>query len=293
MFTVNADETSETSRQNSQSGEIAPEDHMYCRLDTSPIDDDSPIKVQELSQVIRQFRLVNISEHPGVKVEIDSKGKKLSATLWNRAGEIVVLLEGGAQDIRLTTSYPDSMKKFQLRLSPNIDLKCMNYEQVMALEEGAERMSVDSTLHADSDLHRFGRHVEIEVTQNLRFPFSGQGGAGDKMRFIVFQRGQTLQSMGRIDRNHPWCAFQIEIKRDEDTVIQRRTKFSPVSVSRTEARSQVISYNFVDFSTGRRGFDHPRFTPFTLECSIGRDEILTPKLLEEISGGRIAVHSTL
>jgi hypothetical protein len=133
-------------------------------------------------------------------------------------------------------------------------------------------------------------NLTVNVNTDLKFLFY-QAKANDRMRAIVFQGGMTYSLDSEIEKEKDWCIFNIQVKLDEDTIIPKGSKIKVVgfNVLSNNPTQNVYAYDFVDIEKGKKLSETSRYAPFSLECKLAKDKVLSPEYLKKITGNKISI----
>jgi len=247
------------------------------------------ISKSEFSEYIKQFTYKMKEGAPGKTSTL----KDVSLFIWAKNKKInlaVQLKQKEGEPLKIQTSYPVNITEIKMKISPNIDVACLTHEALSNVKDSNTRKMLDKSIGDKSDLYNYGADIYFVTNTFLKFIYN-QRLANDKMRPIVFQKGKLYTLDENIDKNLNWCIFNIEVKLDEDTYIQKNTKLKPASVSKNSNNSTqtVYSYNFVDFSSGKKLYETSRYAPFSFECSLNKNQGFKSEVIKEVTGGRIKV----
>jgi hypothetical protein len=251
------------------------------------------ISKEEFGKYIKQFDYKMVDGAPGktstlgdVSLFIWAKNKKihLAAQIKQKEGE----------PLKVQTSYPLNFPEIKLKISPNVDIACLTQQALSNVKDSNALKMLDKSINDKSDLYSYGADIFFVTNTFLKFVYNQQLANG-KMRPIVFQQGKLFTLDDQIDKDKNWCIFNIEVILDEDTYLQKNTKLKPASVSKNSNndRQTVYSYNFVDFSTGKKLYETSRYSPFSFECSLQKDQGFKSEVIKEVTGGRIKVIPSL
>lgn len=251
------------------------------------------ISKAEFGKYIKQFDYKMVDGAPGktstlgdVSLFIWAKNKKihLAAQIKQKEGD----------PLKIQTSYPLNIPEIKLKISPNIDIACLTQQALSNVKDADALKMLDKSINDKSDLYNYGADIFFVTNMPLKFVYNQQLANG-KMRPIVFQQGKLFTLDDQINKDKNWCIFNIEVKLDEDTYLQKNTKLKPASVSKNSNndRQTVYSYNFVDFSTGKKLDETSRYSPFSFECSLQKDQGFKSEVIKEVTGGRIKVIPSL
>lgn len=247
------------------------------------------INKNEFSKYIKQFSYKMKEGAPGKTSTLND----VSLFIWTKNKKInlaVQIKQKEGDPLKIQTSYPINIPEIKMKVSPNIDVACLTQTALSNVKDSNARKMLDKSIGDKSDLYNYGADIYFVTNTFLKFIYN-QRLANDKMRPIVFQEGKLYTLDDNIDKNLNWCIFNIEVKLDEDTYIQKNTKLKPATVSRNSNNNTqtVYSYNFVDFSTGKKLYETSRYAPFSFECSLNKNQGFKSEVIKEVTGGRIKV----
>lgn len=251
------------------------------------------ISKKEFSKYIKQFSYKSVDGAPGKTSTLG----EVSVFIWAKKKKIhlaVQIKQEKKDPLKIQSSYPMRTPEVKMKISPNIDIVCLTNQALDSVKDVNSRKMLDKSITDKSDLYQYGADIYFVTNTFLKFIYKQQMANG-KMRPIVFQKGRLYTIDDDIDKNHNWCIFNIEVKLDEDTYIQKNTKLKPASVSKNSNNSKqtVYSYNFVDFSSGKKLYETSRYAPFSFECSLNKNQGFKADVIKDVTGGRIKVTPAL
>lgn len=200
--------------------------------------------------------------------------------IWNKESSIHVKYQDSANNLEFTTDFLSSRDNFSFNVTPNKLFKC----SIPKVEKTSK------TFDSKGDLAFQKENLTVNVLADLKFLFY-QAGANDRMRAIVFQEGMTYSLDSERDKTKDWCIFNIQVKLDEDTFIPKGTKIKVVgfNVLSNNPEQNVYAYDFVDIAQGKKLSETSRYAPFSLECKIGKERVLSSEYLKNITGNKISI----
>lgn len=251
------------------------------------------ISKTEFAKYIKQFSYKSVDGAPGKTSTLG----KVSVFIWTKKKKIhlaVQIKQDKKDPLKIQSSYQMNTPEVKMKISPNIDIACLTQKALDNVKDANNRKMLDKSITDKSDLYQYGADIYFVTNTFLKFIYNQQMANG-KMRPIVFQKGRLYTIDDNIDKNQNWCIFNIEVKLDEDTYIQKNTKLKPASVSKNSNNSTqtVYSYNFVDFSSGKKLYETSRYAPFSFECSLNKNQGFKADVIKNVTGGRIKVTPAL
>ncbi len=200
--------------------------------------------------------------------------------VWKKGTSIHTKYQDTASNLEFTTDYLSTRDSFSFNVTPNKLFRC----SIPKLEK------VSAPLTSKDDLAGQKENLTVNVLTELKFLFY-QSKANDRMRAIVFQEGATYSLDSERDKTKDWCILNIQVKLDEDTFIPRGTKLKVVgfNVLSNSPEQQVYAYDFVNVAEGKKLSETSRYAPFSLECKIGKDKILSAEYFKKITGNRLSI----
>ena len=248
-----------------------------CSLNLTP--SDMTINASQASEYISTF-----SFDSQQSIGTQTTFKEIEVKLWMKDDMVITMIKDLKRKIAVTSKSSPSQDELYLKLSPDIVMQCLNpdvwNEKNEALLATMVPKITDSTNLA---INRF--NLIFTIKQNITFNYF-QPNSHDKMRTIIFQNGKIIRDSNQKNDDQPWCAFQVEIKLTEDTIVEEGTRIKPVRTAllKNSKTHYVVSYSFVDFNKGTRTFQTSRFTPFSLECQLPVSTTFTYALFQQITG---------
>lgn len=200
--------------------------------------------------------------------------------IWKKGNSIHTKYQDTATNFEFTTDYLSTRDSFSFNVTPNKLFKC----SIPKTEK------VSTPLDAKSDLANQKENLTVNVLTELKFLFY-QSQANDRMRAIVFQEGMTYSLDSERDKTKDWCIFNIQVKLDEDTFIPKGTKIKVVGFNLLSNNSvqNVYAYDFVNVAEGKKISETSRYVPFSLECKIGKERVLSAEYFKKITGNRLSI----
>jgi hypothetical protein len=199
--------------------------------------------------------------------------------MWKTDKSLNIKLTGGSFKEPLSTYY--SLEQLELRL------KYGNFTELQCIKLLSKKNKETVEISNDELL---GDNVKFKILVDLVFPYA-QKEAIDTMRVLHFQNKNIFKSSQQLQPKTSWCSLQIQITRDENTTMRKRTELIPVSFDKYSNNSQFnsFSYSFVDFSEGKVKGAKTRFRPFMLTCNLPKGEEFSKKSFYKIVGDFIEI----
>lgn len=250
---------------------------LICNVNIAPA--EKTVTRDKIKDFIYPFK-VDLSSAKGTNVQF----KNVQLIMWGRGDDIHLHVKNLTNEMVVKTSFDMRKRSIKLTMSPHIEISCL--QEVSLKNSNVD--SVTNILHQkitdETDLVKLDANVNIILTKKIMFFYKTQNPNG-KMRPIIYQNGQSKQR-DQVDFNDNFCVFQIQLKRDENTVISSGTKFVPISFSKNKnnEKSAAYVYSFVDFSSGKKTQETNRYAPFSLECSLKRGLPFNYKMFKFITG---------
>jgi hypothetical protein len=163
---------------------------------------------------------------------------------------------------------------------------------IYADESAAKKITL---IHQDSLLEKFQNKIQFNIDRNLRFPYSQTEESGGMMRTLFFQQRKVFHNSNEMNSKMPWCSLRIQIKKNEDTIVPKRTRWSPVSMDSYSNNSYftTYSYSFVNWNKGKKTQEGYGFSPFSFVCNVIQGSTFDYRLIRSIIGKRISLKSSL
>ena len=201
--------------------------------------------------------------------------------IWKKGALIHTKYQDTTNNFEFTTDYLSTRDSFSFNVSPNKLFKCFIPNKIE---------KTTNTLDPKADLSLQKENLTINIMSELKFLFY-QNKANDRMRAIVFQEGMLYSLDSERDRTKDWCIFNIQVKLDEDTYIPKGTKIkvSSFNVLSNNPEQKVYAYDFVDIEKGKKLSETSRYAPFSLECKIAKDHVLSAEYFKKITGNRLSI----
>ncbi|MCO4794264.1 MAG: hypothetical protein KC493_11150 [Bacteriovoracaceae bacterium] len=258
-----------------------------CSINLIP--PNKEISKSQFNKYIKQFSYKMKEGAPGKTSTL----KDVSVFIWAKASKIHLAIQRKQKEgkpLKYQTSYRIDTADIKVKITPDIEVSCFTASAISKIKDKSTRKMLDKSISDSSDLYSYGSDVLFTTTTFLKFKYRQQNATG-MMRPIVFQKGNLYTLDDNIKKDENWCIFNIEVKLNEDTFLQQNTKFKPHSVSKNSNNNTqtVYSYNFVDFSSGKKSYDTSRYSPFSFECSLGKNQGFKSEVIKEVTGGRIKI----
>lgn len=214
--------------------------------------------------------------------------KNFLIMFFSRNGYLYLVVKDSKRDIKVTSQYSLKQDHLSLHLTPHFQLNCYSDSRFSMMSSNQKENKFDSQISEEAELKDYTTRMAIKVNRTLTFVYN-QKAVQQGMRPIIFQYGNvyTADTPREEDKNH--CAFTIGIKVNKDIQIFSGTllKVNEVKVLDNSSSRFVISYGFVDPSTGKKTIEHSEYSPLSLECSIRKEDKFTYKLFKKITGDRL------
>ena len=207
---------------------------------------------------------------------------------FSRNGYLFIVVKNTKTDMKVTSQYSLKQDHIALHITPHFKLNCYTDSRFSKMRSTQKDNKFDSSISELAELKDYTTRMAIKVNRTLTFVYN-QRAVQKGMRPIIFQYGNvyTADTPREESKNH--CAFTIGIKVNKDIKIFSGTllKVNEVRVLNNSSSRFVISYGFVDSSTGKKTIEHSEYSPLTLECSIRKEDKFTYKMFKEITGDRL------
>lgn len=214
--------------------------------------------------------------------------KNYLTMFFSRNGYLFLVVKDNKRDIKVTGQFSLKQDHLSLHISPHFKLNCYSDSRFSKMRTMQKDNSFDSTISDIAELKDYTMRMAIKVNRTLTFIYN-QRNVQQGMRPIIFQYGNvyTADTPREESKNH--CTFNIGIKANKDIQIFAGTllKVSDVKVLDNSSSRFVISYSFVDSSTGKQMIAHSEYSPLSLECSIRKEDKFTYKMFKHITGDRL------
>ncbi len=201
--------------------------------------------------------------------------KNQNIFIWAKNNLINIRYEDKSNNFEFTTNYIPTRDSFSFNVAPNKEFKCF------VKKDESSQESVELSLQKEN--------LTLVINSDLKFIFY-QSKANDRMRAIIFQEGDLYSLDSEREKDKDWCIFNIQVKLDEDTYISKNTKIKVVGFNLLSNNDQqnVYAYDFVDIAQGKKVTETSRYVPFSLECKIGKGNVLSPEYFKKITGNRLS-----
>jgi len=250
----------------------------FCHIDITP--KGTTLNQSNINNYIRKFKYNSVPSAKGKRVRF----QKYEVVIFNQGPQTSLIIKFPNSKNEVKTSYDLSQKTIKFISKDKAEIKCVTKE---LKKTDAITSAVHKEMLPTSDLSLFGSKVLLKNKATLRFKYKQRLVSG-LMRPIIFQNGKLLTADDIRDSVAPWCVFQIQVKLNEDTYMQKYTKMKPLEfskVSNNDTRT-VFNYSFVDFSSGKKSFETSRYALFSFSCNLEKGKTFTPATFHEITGQR-------
>jgi len=244
-----------------------------CEFNTAP--PGKSLTAEEAKEFIREIDF-DSNQKDGKVLNF----KNHNIFVWKKGSQIHTKYQDTTSNFEFTTDYLSTRDSFSFNVTPNKLFKCSIAK--------TEKVSISNDPNADMALQK--ENLTVNVNTDLKFLFY-QAKANDRMRAIVFQGGMTYSLDSEIEKEKDWCIFNIQVKLDEDTIIPKGSKIKVVgfNVLSNNPTQNVYAYDFVDIEKGKKLSETSRYAPFSLECKLAKDKVLSPEYLKKITGNKISI----
>lgn len=198
----------------------------------------------------------------------------LKLIIWVANSKLQIKLTGGEFKKPLSTNYHIDQESIFIKYGDELNLQCL--KKVNKKEIAKLPVKNNDLIN---DQHKF------LILRNLSFPYK-QLEAIDEMRVLHLQKNKVFKNSQSLQPKTNWCSLQIQITRDEDTIINEKAELIPVNFDKFSNNSQFDSYSFsfVDFSKGKIKGANSRYRPFMLTCNILKNTKFSLQTFNEIAG---------
>ena len=230
------------------------------------------MKAHEISKFVKKFSY-NTKKEVGKSIKLDP----YKLIVWKKGEYLNAKFIGGHFKKPLSVQFSASQKQSRFNYAGKIDLECLN--------GGSSVTANKLKLTKEKDLEPFGEKVIVTVKKNVIFRYL-QSEETQKMRTVFFQNGKVYTASNRLEKKLPWCLLRIQLKRDEDTTIQKGDEFKPVGFQKQENSSYftTFSYSFVDFGAGKKQGEKLLYNPFMMACNVLRGMPFKGQAFSDIVG---------
>lgn len=230
------------------------------------------LSASEVGKVLKKFTYDSKKE-VGKSIKLDP----YKLIVWKKDNYLNAKFIGGVFKKPFSIQFSASQKQSRFVYGGKLDFECING----GLSSTAESLKVSK----DKDLEPFGAKVLVQVQRPVVFRYL-QSEETQKMRTVFFQNGKLFTASNRMEKKLPWCLLRIQLKRDEDTTIQKGDSFKPVGFQKQENSSYftTYSYSFVDFGAGKKVGEKLLYNPFMMACNILRGMPFKGQAFQDIVG---------
>lgn len=243
--------------------------NLNCALNYAP--PGMTLKGDILEKYARTFQFSS-KQKEGKKVELD--GDKL--LIWNKKELIHVQFIDSKSQVKFQTSFVPEREKFSISFGGNRGFECYQ-------TEAPKKYSKD-------DLEGLGGNVSLIFKEDLTFKYFQQN-VRERMRPILFQKGELLTNDDPRDKNLDYCILEAQLKLDENITVSKGTKWPVMRMDKLDnsERDYVYSYSFVDIARGKKMIETFDYVAFSLKCNINKKNKFNSSLLREIVNDRIGL----
>ena len=226
------------------------------------------------------------------KISFDTSSKQgkiinlggVSISIWNKSYHINLKYEEKARNLSFTSSYFPARDSFSIEVKPHYQFKCSS-------RGAAKKTASDDKIDPNASLDKYTQNLWVKTNVELKFRYNQRNVVG-KMRPIIFQDGKLYTADSERDIEGNWCIFNIQVKLDENTFINKWTKLKVESfnILSNNPTHNVYAYTFVDISGGKKRSETSRYAPFSLECKIKKSVPFNLNLFHKITGKRLSLY---
>ena len=205
-----------------------------CVLNTA-----AKLKKMNASQVATHIKKFSYNSKKEVGKSIKLDPYKL--IIWQKEGYLNAKFIGGIFKKPLSIQFSATQNQSRFNYGGNLDLECLNGQ--------TSKTASALTLNKGKDLEPFGEKISVVVKKPITFSYY-QTEETQKMRTVFFQNGKLFSASNRMEKKLPWCLLRVQLKRDENTVVNTGDEFNPLGFQKQEnsAYFTTYSYSFVDFN---------------------------------------------
>ena len=140
----------------------------------------------------------------------------------------------------------------------------------------------------NDDLKKFRANLAVEVKSTFIIVYD-QEKANDMMRTAIFQRGRSFTADEDYNRDVDRCQFTARFKKSRDVHVPKYTEFMihDIGVHSINEKQSIITYSFVNSSSGEKGDETSDLIPFALECVVDAKRAFTYKMFRLQVGHRM------
>jgi hypothetical protein len=252
---------------------------LNCTLNKAA--DKKTLPISEVSKNVKSLSY-DVDKEVGKNIELSP----YKLIIWKKSPHLNMKLIGGEFKKPLTIHFSLKQKNLRFKYGQSLDFSCQFDGQTEA--QKATQISTKKPIEI------FQERVLFEVTENLTFKFN-QPEESQMMRTLYFQGGKTYIDSQRMESRLPWCSLRVQLKRNEDTIVNKGEEFSPLTFQKQENNTYftTFSYSFVDFVKGKKAGEKNLYSPFMLTCNILRGMPYKVDIFKAIVGPFLKVKANL
>lgn len=253
-----------------------------CSLNYVPL--GKSIDVSQADQYIKSF-IFDSTQSKGRKVKF--KGDEVM--VWNKNKEIQVRFTDGKSKTFFHTQFSPIRPTFSVKLNGSRSFKCKDKSKPGANPTSSSDGGPGPLTQA-SLLENYKKDLDVLLSSNLTIKYFQENVQG-RMRPIIFQGGKLYTADDERDNDGNWCILNFQLQLDENTEVDRGTRWDVISTGKFSNSSShhVYTFTFVDIGRGKKMNDNNYYAPFSLECRIKKAVPFSYKLFRRITGERLAI----
>ena len=209
---------------------------------------------------------------------------------FNKKNHRHLVVKNEKIDLIISSQYSLEQVHLALKIHPHFRLNCYSDEKFAQLSRSNEESRLDSELGDSQNLTQYKKNISFKIKRTLKFLYN-QKKVQNGMRPIIFKNGRAFTSDNAEIKDSDHCTFQIKIKKNKDINIYAGTllKVETIKELRNSAGRKVLSYSFVDPSSGKPKRKFTDFVPFYLNCTFPTEKEFTYKYFKEVTSDRIQI----
>lgn len=252
---------------------------LNCTLNIAA--DKKSLPISEISKNVASFSY-DADKEVGKNIEL----APYKLILWKKAPHLNLKFIGGDFKKPITIQFDLKQKNIRFQYGASLNFFCLQGEQTEAQKA--------TQISPKKPIDQFQEKVLFEVTEGLTFIYN-QPEESQMMRTLFFQSGKTYINSHELEQRLPWCSLRVQLKRNEDTLVNKGEEFSPLSFQKQENNTYftTFSYSFVDFANGKKAGEKNLYNPFMLTCNVLRGMPYQLDVFESIVGRFLKVKANL
>lgn len=209
---------------------------------------------------------------------------------FNKKGYRHMVIKNEKSGIIVSAQFALDQEHLAMKITPHFRINCYSDNKYAAISKGKTNAKLDSEFGESLNLTQFKKDIAIRINRTLKFVYN-QKNAQMGMRPVIFYRSKVYTADDDIYEGKDHCTFRVKINSNQDVHLYAGTllKVKTVNFLKNSGGRWVLSYSFVDPTTGKSDYQFKDLTPFNLNCVYQKQDEFTYKKFKEITSDRVEI----